>query len=168
MNKERKMYTTPMIEKAKAFATKAHEGQVRKTGEPFITHPAEVARLTTLGTSAETAIAAAWLHDTVEDCGVAIETISAEFGADVAAIVALLTKNEGEDYFAFIMRLRDSTTGAAHAARLVKIADMTHNLSTWPEKGSLRDKWLLGRELIHSWTAGIHRKVAQALPLAKV
>ena len=82
----------PMIEKARRFAEMAHKGQVRKyNGQPYFTHPERVARrLEGLGYGPEM-IAAGYLHDVVEDCGVKVKEIEAEFGAKVAALVSGLT-----------------------------------------------------------------------------
>lgn len=85
-----------LIEKAKEFATKAHEGQTRKFGPeprpPYIVHPERVAtRVASLPRVNEVDIAAAWLHDVIEDCGVTYETMAREFGVEVADLVQELT-----------------------------------------------------------------------------
>jgi guanosine-3',5'-bis(diphosphate) 3'-pyrophosphohydrolase len=80
------------IEAALAFATLAHEGQLRRSGEPYIIHPAAVARiLIDLGMDVVT-IQAALLHDTVEDTEVTLADIEAKFGAKVAELVDGVTK----------------------------------------------------------------------------
>lgn len=83
----------PLVGKAHAFAAKAHAGVFRKwSGEPYIAHPERVAgRLAALGFPAEV-IAAAYLHDVVEDCAISNAEIAAEFGPEVAALVAEVTK----------------------------------------------------------------------------
>lgn len=75
------------------FATKAHEGQVRKiSGLPFITHPVRVAAiLEGLGGISEEMMAAAFLHDTVEDVGLTVQEIRERFGSKVAMLVGGLT-----------------------------------------------------------------------------
>ena len=82
----------PMIEKARRFAEMAHKGQVRKyNGQPYFTHPERVARrLEGLGYGPEM-VAAGYLHDVVEDCGVKIEEIRVVFGDKVADLVSGLT-----------------------------------------------------------------------------
>lgn len=83
-----------IVERARVFATAAHAavGQVRKyTFEPYIVHPREVAEIVRDAGGTDTMVAAAWLHDTVEDTGVTIETIRAEFGVEVAELVGWLT-----------------------------------------------------------------------------
>lgn len=84
-----------MVKKAIAFAIKAHEGQHRKgTGLPYILHPMEVGMIVSRMTEDEEVIAAAVLHDTVEDCeNVSLEQIRQEFGEKVAQIVG----QESED-----------------------------------------------------------------------
>lgn len=82
-----------LIIKAAQFAAKAHAGQARKyNGTPYILHPMRVAgRVTLLPDTNERHIAAAWLHDVVEDCGVTPEQLTAEFDPLVASLVMQLT-----------------------------------------------------------------------------
>ena len=84
-----------IIDKAIHFATDAHRGQYRKGGkEYYIFHPLEVACIASALTSDESVIAAAALHDTVEDTATSIEDIRREFGSRIAAIVASETENK--------------------------------------------------------------------------
>ena len=79
-----------LISRAYRAAEKAHEGQLRKSGEPYITHPLAVATiLAKLGLD-DITLAAALLHDAVEDTSVTLEEIEAGFGAPVAQIVDCL------------------------------------------------------------------------------
>ena len=82
-----------LVGRAKAFATKAHEGQVRpnKAQEPYITHPEEVARLIKESGGSEEEIASGWLHDVPEDTSSTLAEIAASFGTVVARIVEGLT-----------------------------------------------------------------------------
>ena len=83
-----------IIEKARVFATAAHASaaQLRKyTMEPYIVHPREVAGIVSQHGGSDAQVAAAWLHDVVEDTGVTIEIIKAEFGEEVADLVGWLT-----------------------------------------------------------------------------
>lgn len=84
-----------VIEKAISFATKAHEGQVRKgTTRPFIMHPLEVGKIVAAMTEDEEVICAAILHDTIEDCeGITEEILAKEFSPRVANLV----EQESED-----------------------------------------------------------------------
>ena len=82
----------PLIEKAYELALKSHRGQVRKSGEPYLEHPLQVATiLAELQFDAAT-LAAALLHDVPEDCGVPLDKIRANFGAEVASLVEGTTK----------------------------------------------------------------------------
>ena len=81
-------------QRAKAFAEHHHAAvnQKRKyTGEPYIVHPAAVVELVRGVPHTQEQLAAAWLHDTVEDTEVTIEEIEAKFGREVAALVEMLT-----------------------------------------------------------------------------
>src|SRR5262245_32661832 len=81
-----------LIEDAYDFAMQAHEGQMRASGDPYIVHPIDAA-LTVASLNLDgAAIAAALLHDVVEDCGVPSEVIAARFGDDVARLVDGVTK----------------------------------------------------------------------------
>ena len=80
------------IESALAFSRTAHQGQLRQSGEPYVTHPIAVARiLTTLHLDAQ-AITAALLHDVAEDTNISIEQIAEQFGKPVAELVDGLSK----------------------------------------------------------------------------
>lgn len=119
-----------LIEKARAFAETAHEGQFRKGAarEPYVVHLAEVAALTAEFGGSAAAVAAAWLHDTVEDCDVAPETITAEFGAEVARMVAQLTDDKDLDK---AERKRMQVVNAplkVPGAALVKLCDKISNV----------------------------------------
>src|SRR5947208_1224118 len=81
-----------LLARAFSFAAKAHEGQQRRSGEEFINHPFGVAKILTELHLDEQTIAAALLHDVVEDTDVEIEEIRAEFGDDIALIVEGVTK----------------------------------------------------------------------------
>jgi len=77
---------------ALSFAATAHATQKRKyTGEPYITHPIEVAKIVASVEHTDAMVCAAYLHDVVEDCGVTLEEIKQEFGAEVEDLVFWLT-----------------------------------------------------------------------------
>ena len=105
------------IEAARELATRMHEGQVDKAGQPYITHPQRVAsRLET-----PEAQVVGWLHDTVEDTDVTFADIEARFGPETAAVDAV-SRREGEDWEDYLERVR-----ANPVARLVKISDLIDN-----------------------------------------
>ncbi|MEX0651827.1 MAG: HD domain-containing protein, partial [Actinomycetota bacterium] len=89
---------TREIARAYAFAQASHEGQTRKSGEEFITHPVAVTSILADLRLDTTTLEAALLHDTVEDTAVTLEDIETEFGAEVARIVDGLTKLERYEF----------------------------------------------------------------------
>lgn len=124
-----------LIEKAALFAERAHEGQVRKyTGEPYIVHPAEVARIvSTLVTADDIIIAAAWLHDVVEDTDVTDADLRREFGEYVANHVWWLTDiSTPKDGNRAARKAidRKHIAGAGPSVQTIKLADLISNTST--------------------------------------
>lgn len=117
--------------KAKEFATKKHEGQFRKDETtPYIKHPEAVVNiLRDIEIVDEEILAAAWLHDTLEDTDTTIEELSSLFGNRVAFFVYLLTKNESNKcYYPYsIAKL------VPKEVQLIKLADVLHNISTLNE-----------------------------------
>lgn len=125
-----------MIEKASKFAANAHAAidQRRKyTREPYIVHPAEVARLVASVTDDVAMICAAWLHDVVEDTPVSITEIEFEFGNDIARLVADLTDvstpADGNRKTRKLIDL-EHTRAASPRAKTVKLADLIDNSSS--------------------------------------
>ena len=121
------------VERARVFATAAHAAvkQVRKyTFEPYIGHPAEVASIVATVPHTDEMLAAAWLHDTVEDTGVTIVDIQAEFGNEVAELVGWLTDVSTPEQGNRAVRKaidREHTAMAPAAAATVKLADLIAN-----------------------------------------
>ena len=122
-----------MVERARVFATAAHAavGQVRKyTFEPYIVHPAEVAGIVATVPHTNEMLAAAYLHDTVEDTGVSIVDIQKEFGNEVASLVGWLTDVSKPEQGNRAVRKaidREHTAMAPAAAQTVKLADLIAN-----------------------------------------
>src|SRR3712207_2395630 len=124
-----------LVEKARVFATAAHAaiGQKRKySGEDYIVHPAAVADLVRAVGGTPEMLAAAWLHDTVEDTGgrISLALIAAEFGPVVAAYVADLTdvsRPEDGNRRARKALDRRHTAQARPAAQTIKLADIIAN-----------------------------------------
>src|SRR3989344_1797510 len=126
---------TKLIEKAKEFARKAHEGEMRNNGEPYFNHLQATAKtLQELGMSATT-IAAGFLHDTIEDVGIAPETIEQEFGKDVRFIVEGVTKlghlkYHGTDRHNESLRKLFVAMSQDIRVLIVKLCDRLHNMET--------------------------------------
>ena len=122
-----------MVERAKVFATAAHAAvkQVRKyTFEPYIVHPTEVASIVATVPHTNEMLAAAYLHDTVEDTGVSIVDIQKEFGNEVASLVSWLTDVSKPEQGNRAVRKaidREHTAMAPAAAQTVKLADLIAN-----------------------------------------
>ncbi|MBE6187851.1 MAG: bifunctional (p)ppGpp synthetase/guanosine-3',5'-bis(diphosphate) 3'-pyrophosphohydrolase [Rikenellaceae bacterium] len=123
------------VERAYLLAAEAHSEQKRKTGEPYIIHPIAVARIVAeeleLGANP---IIAAFLHDVVEDTDYTIEQIGERFGADVARLVAAVTKQKKAKYqhskqVDNFRQILESVSYDIHAL-LVKLADRLHNMRT--------------------------------------
>lgn len=129
-----------LIEHVEAFAAAAHEGQTDKAGQPYITHPRRVAAAVAAAGLDEEAVAAAWLHDVVEDCDVTLDEIEAEFGPQVAHLVGLLTRTPDMDKDAYYRRLRDDED---QRGLVIKKADIADNLD--PERVALLDPELAQR-----------------------
>ncbi len=124
-----------IVERAYQVAKTAHEGQLRKSGEPYITHPLAVAEiLVELGIGAKT-IAAALLHDTVEDTAYTLEAVTRDFGAEIGLLVDGVTKLDrlklGEDAQAETVRKMVVAMSKDIRVILIKLADRLHNARTW-------------------------------------
>lgn len=125
-----------LVREAIAFARAAHIDQVRKSGEPYITHPIEVARILAQLHLDVPAIVAALLHDVAEDTDISPEEIAAKFGQPVRELVDGLTKLDSFDFesrlHAQAENFRKMLLAMAQDVRvvLVKLADRLHNMRT--------------------------------------
>lgn len=124
-----------LIRRAFDFAYKAHDGQLRKTGDPYIIHPIAVARI--VGEELQLGahpVCAAFLHDVVEDTDITIEEIEAEFGKDVAFLVNVVTKQKSGTYVTSrqVDNFRQMLNSINYDIRalLIKLADRLHNMRT--------------------------------------
>ena len=125
-----------LIRRAYEVAAEAHQGQVRQSGEPYISHPVAVAAiLADLGLD-EVTLAAALLHDAVEDTAVTLEQVLADFGTEVAAMVDGVTKldrvrfENKEAQQAASMRKMLVAMAKDIRVLLIKLADRLHNMRT--------------------------------------
>ena len=124
-----------LVERAFLRAEEVHRGQLRKSGDPYITHPVAVAEiLLEFGLDATT-LAAALLHDTVEDTSFTIEKLRTEFGDEVATLVDGVTKLDRLTYgpTAEAETVRKMVVAMAKDIRVlvIKLADRLHNARTW-------------------------------------
>ena len=162
------------VEEALIFATHAHEGQTRKYGNiPYILHPAEVSAIAATMTDDENTLAAALLHDTIEDCGVEAAEIREKFGPRVAALV----QSESEDKLAdrppeetWKERKEDSLLMLAHTKDIdVKIMWLSDKLSnvrsfyrTYLKDGNAM--WQRLHQKDPAMQAWYYRTVAESVP----
>jgi guanosine-3',5'-bis(diphosphate) 3'-pyrophosphohydrolase len=126
---------TGLVERAYAVAERAHRGQTRRSGEPFITHPVAVATiLAELGT-APAVLAAALLHDTLEDTDLSLAELQADFGDEIAMLVDGVTKLDKVKYgkAAQAETVRKMVVAMSRDIRVlvIKLADRLHNARTW-------------------------------------
>ena len=127
---------TKLIEKAYEFGKSAHEGQFRKSGEPYFNHPVEVAKLLTEIRIDDTSIITALLHDTIEDTGVGYDDVVRAFSPEIAELVNGVTKltnlQLGSTQSAEVENLRKLLIAVSKDVRvlLVKLADRLHNMRT--------------------------------------
>lgn len=129
------------VEKAIAMATEAHEGQLRKTGEPYIIHPLAVKKILEEWGMDEDTIIAGILHDTIEDTDLRLEDIKQAFGEPVAFLVDGVTKlstarNGMRDIDTYLPATKDNflrlmiALGDDIRVLIIKLADRLHNLRT--------------------------------------
>ena len=136
-----------IVERAYEFASRAHEGQMRKSGDPYIEHPLQTALILAELELDANSLAAALLHDVTENCDIPTSEIEAQFGSEVAKLVNAATKlgkiswQEPEE----TARRGSTTTGSVQAENLrrmlvamaedlrvvfIKLADRLHNMRT--------------------------------------
>src|SRR6476619_8102665 len=125
-----------LIGRAFAFAEERHRGQVRRSGEPFVHHPYGVARICAEFHLDEQTIAAALLHDVVEETDTELDEVRGEFGPEIAQLVEGVTKltriqfssreqAEAENYRKMIVAMAQDP-----GVNLIKLADRLHNMRT--------------------------------------
>src|SRR4051812_8198191 len=125
-----------LLRRAYLFSAKEHRGQVRKSGEPYLVHPLEVANILADLQLDVTCVTTGLLHDIVEDTEVSIETISEYFGKEVAHLVDGLTKiskignlSKTEQQAQNIRKMLLAMVDDIRVV-LVKLADRLHNMRT--------------------------------------
>lgn len=155
-----------IIEKAYRIAEEKHRDQKRQSGEPYITHPLAVAQIVAELGLAPRAVAAALLHDTVEDTGYPLDELTAEFGDEVALLVDGVTKLDkvkyGESAQAETVRKMIVAMSKDVRVLVIKLADRLHNARTWgfvpPEKAKKK-----ATETLEIYAPLAHRLGIQAI-----
>ncbi|CAM5474315.1 MULTISPECIES: RelA/SpoT family protein [Streptomyces] len=122
------------LRRAYVLAESSHRGQMRKSGEPYITHPLAVTLILAELGAETTTLTASLLHDTVEDTDVTLDQVGEEFGAEVRFLVDGVTKLEKVDYGAAAepetFRKMLVATGNDVRVMSIKLADRLHNMRT--------------------------------------
>ena len=151
-----------VIKKAYTFAEKAHEGQMRDSGEPYIIHPIEVAKiLSDLGMDTST-IAAGLLHDVLEDTSCTYEEMSQMFGVEIADLVNGVTKLGKIEYKTKEEQQADNVRKMLLAMAkdirviIIKLADRLHNLRTLKYKKKDKQK-IKAQETLDIYAPLAHR-----------
>lgn len=162
-------YLTPadieLIRQAYRLADEAHLGQLRKNGDPYITHPIAVAAQCAEWKLDAQALMAALMHDVIEDCGISKADLVERFGAPVAELVDGLTKleklefdtreqNQAESFRKMLLAMAKDVR-----VILIKLADRTHNMRTMADMP--RSKW----KRISGETLEIYAPIAHRLGL---
>jgi GTP pyrophosphokinase len=150
------------VRSAYRYADQAHLGQLRNSGEPYITHPIAVAQQCAEWKLDSQALMAALLHDAIEDCGVTKPELIERFGASVAELVDGLTKleklefntreeNQAESFRKMLLAMARDVR-----VILIKLADRTHNMRTLAN--APRTKWArISRETLDIYAPIAHR-----------
>jgi GTP pyrophosphokinase len=158
----------PAIEKALEFAKKYHEGQTRSSGEPYYTHPLEVAILLAEMKLDDASIMTAILHDTVEDTSATLGDIEKNFGKEVAALVDGVTKltliesktvegKQAENFRKLVLAMSEDIR-----VLLVKLGDRLHNMRTLHHVDKIDKQRRIARETLEIYAPlaeriGIHK-----------
>ena len=159
---------TDLLRKAYDFSAAEHAGQTRRSGEPYVSHPLEVASLVADMRLDDVAIAAGLLHDVVEDTLTSIERVQELFGPEVAHVVEGVTKistipfssseeRQAENFRKMLLAMVDDVR-----VILVKLADRLHNMRTLDHLPEDR------RLTIAQETLEIYAPIAQRLGMKKV
>jgi GTP diphosphokinase / guanosine-3',5'-bis(diphosphate) 3'-diphosphatase len=157
-----------LLVRAFDYAAKAHDGQLRRSGQEFIYHPWGAAKILAGLRMDEPTLAAALLHDTVEDTGVEIDDIRAEFGDEIAKLVEGVTKltrvqfqsrehAEAENYRKLVVAMAEDVR-----VILIKLADRLHNLRTIEYMGK-QTQVRKARETLEVYAPLAHRLGIHAL-----
>ncbi len=132
-----------MIREAAEFAEKAHRGAFRKGSNiPYITHPLETAVIASMMSDDEEVIAAALLHDTIEDAGVSYGELKEHFGRHVADLVAEESEDKSKTWLERKSRTIEHLRYAGHEIKILTLADKLSNI-----RSTARDYILVGEKI---------------------
>ena len=158
-----------MIQEAARFAAEVHKGAVRKgTRLPYIVHPNEVALIVSVMTDDPEVIAAAYLHDVIEDAGVTYEQIQRKFGTRVADLVQAESEDKSKSWKERKQATVDHMQHASREAKMIAFGDKLSNL-----RSTSADYLMMGDELwkkfnekhkeMHAWYYGSLREAFKEL-----
>jgi len=159
-----------LIKKAVAFGAKHHEGQTRKNGDPYFTHPMQVAIILAEMKLDDASIITAILHDTVEDTGATLQDIEKQFGKEVSSLVDGVTKltqiesktvegKQAENFRKLVLAMSEDIR-----VLLVKLGDRLHNMQTLHHFSSRVDK----QRRIARETMEIYAPLAERIGIHKI
>jgi GTP pyrophosphokinase len=150
-----------LIEKAYFLSKEKHEGQMRKSGEPYITHPVAVAKIIADLRGGPATIIAALLHDTVEDTSLTLKEVETDFGIDIALLVDGVTKigklsfttkaSQADNHQKMLLAMAKDIRVV-----LIKIADRLHNVRTL-ESMSPEKQYKIASETLEIYAPLAHR-----------
>lgn len=165
-----------IINKAKEYAKLKHSGQKRRDGKEYFTHVEAVANIvnnewyslipyearSNWTAVKDHVVAAAYLHDVIEDCGVTKEDLINEgFSVLTAELVDALSRKKDESYFDFIMRIHNGdrpvydSCGAFRVGMVaVKLADLSHNMNDGLKEGATMDKYRFAEYILSYFNKG--------------
>ncbi|NLT25141.1 MAG: bifunctional (p)ppGpp synthetase/guanosine-3',5'-bis(diphosphate) 3'-pyrophosphohydrolase [Microbacteriaceae bacterium] len=155
-----------LVQRAFEVARRCHEGQFRRSGEPYITHPIAVAQILAEYGIGPVTLAAALLHDTVEDTDYSLQQLAADFGDEIAMLVDGVTKLDkvvyGDSAQAETVRKMIVAMSKDIRVLVIKLADRLHNARTWgfmpPEKAKKK-----AAETLEIYAPLAHRMGIQAM-----
>jgi (p)ppGpp synthase/HD superfamily hydrolase len=151
---------TKRIEKAIEFVKQKHEGQYRRGGLPYSTHPIAVAEMLAKDGYGEEFVLTGLFHDLLEDTSATEAEILELGGEEVLRAVKLLTKQKGYTMSAYMQGILENPI-----AKAVKIADRTHNVLSLKEADeAFRERYLKETE---EWYIGLSEKIANAVAVIK-
>jgi (p)ppGpp synthase/HD superfamily hydrolase len=147
----------PLVRKAAWFAKEKHKHQKRRTGKPYFTHAQAVAKSVAKWSNDPNVVAAAYLHDVIEDTGCDYEDLLERFGKKVASYVALASRDFRKPKKESLKELRRELKKAPPEVKLIAAADLAHNASSFAEPDFMKQwfkKAAINARFIESGNSG--------------